>query len=366
MKQTFNRARDGQHWSAESESGQTNSSFHQNVAQFWNVVRQFEKPEWQSSNRVVLHERAFRLRQFTEGRSGTPIVILGPQAGHHTSIVDFGLPHQSLVALCANHTDRPIYAVEWKAATVDRRNETLDDLVLQTDRIVQSVGGRAHLVGLCQAGWLSTIYASLFPSKVVSLVLGGAPIDFTAGGGKIQLMVQTLPFSYYSMLVAMGSGVMRGRYILWGFKSFNPYERFVGDYLKLFNGINNPVVVERSRRFRRWYEYTQGIAGAWYKQAVYELFKRNKLVQGRLKVLRRNVDLKSIACPVALIAGQQDDITLEPQLFNMQKYVSGPVSTASVPQCGHIGLFIKRNALEEYWRPALDFVLNHTRVMGVA
>lgn len=341
-----------------------NSSFYQNVTKFWNEVKRFEEPQWQSSNRVVLHDRAFRLRQFTEGRSGPPIVILGPQAGHTTCIVDFDLPHQSLVALCMAHTSLPVYAVEWKAATLDRRNETIDDLVLQTDRIVQSVGGRAHLVGLCQAGWLSAIYASLFPGKVLSLVLGGAPIDFTAGGGKIQMLVQTLPFSYYSMLVAMGNGIMRGRYILWGFKNFNPYERYVDDYVKLFNGINDPVIVERSRRFRRWYEYTQGISGAWYKQAVYELFKKNKLVQSRLKVLRRHVELKSITCPVALIAGQQDDITLEPQLFNMQNYVSGPVLTMTVPRCGHIGLFIKESALDRYWRPALDFGLNHHERAG--
>jgi poly(3-hydroxyalkanoate) synthetase len=80
-------------------------------------------------------------------------------------------------------------------------------------------------------------------------------------------------------------------------------------------------------------------------------------VKGRLKVLRQYVDLKRISCPVVLIAGEKDDITLEPQLFNMGKHVSSDVLKMTVPNCGHIGLFIKKDALEMYWKPALESVL---------
>jgi len=332
-------------------------SMHRDLAKFWEELQRFEEPPWQSANTVVLNDKAFKLRRFTEERKGLPILILGPQAGHHTSIVDYALPGQSLVELCKVSTDRPVYAVEWKSATLDRRDETIDDLILQTDRCVEYLGGKAHLVGLCQAGWLSSIYAALYPGKVHSLVLGGAPIDFTAGGGKIQQMVQTMPYTFYSWLVQLGGGLMDGRYIVTGFKNMNPYDRYIDDYVKLYRSINDPEQLARIRRFRRWYEYTQSLAGGWYKQAVYELFKKNKLVKGRLKVLRQYVDLKRISCPVVLIAGEKDDITLEPQLFNMEKHVSSDVLKMTIPNCGHIGLFIKTDALEKYWKPALEFVL---------
>lgn len=330
---------------------------HRDLAKFWEELKRFEEPQWQSENAVVLHDKAFKLRRFTGDRKGLPVLILGPQAGHHTCIVDYALPGQSLVELCKLSTDRPVYAIEWKSATLDRRNETIDDLVVQTDRCVEHLGGKAHLVGLCQAGWLSSIYAALYPGKVHSLILGGAPIDFTAGGGKIQEMVQTLPFDFYAWLVHLGGGLMKGRYIVTGFKNMNAYDRYIGDYVKLYRSINDPEQVARFRRFRRWYEYTQSLAGGWYKQAVYELFKKNKLVKGRLKVLRQYVDLRRISCPVVLIAGENDDITLEPQLFNMEKYVSSDVLKMTVPNCGHIGLFIKTEALKEYWKPALEAVL---------
>ncbi|HMK37523.1 MAG TPA: DUF3141 domain-containing protein [Desulfomonilaceae bacterium] len=342
-------------------------SWWENLGKFWAETLRHDKPDWQSPNRVVLETSAFSLRSFTEKRHGAPLLILGPQAGHHTCIADYAIPGQSLVELCKKATDRPVYAIEWKGADLCRTGETIDDLVKQTACCVNFLGNKVHIVGLCQAGWLSSIYAALYPETVLSLILGGAPIDFTAGGGKIQDMVQNLPMAFYGSLVMMGFGVMYGRFIVTGFKNMNPYDRYIKDHLNLFNNIHDEQVVQRTRRFRRWYEHTQSISGGWYLQAVYELFKRNRLVRGRLRVLGRHVLLQNITCPVVLIAGEKDDITLEPQLFNMANHVSGKVVKMVIPGCGHIGLFMKKQALEEYWSPALDIVLGEekgdTRVM---
>lgn len=332
-------------------------SFYQSLFKFWKELLTVEKPDWQSENMVVLETEAFKLRQFTPKRSGPPLLILGPQAGHHSCITDYALPGQSLVELCKENTGCTIYAIEWKSADPSRRHETIDDLVQQVSECVNFIDDKVHIIGLCQAGWLSSIYASLYPGNVLSLILGGAPIDFTAGGGKLQEMVQNLPTTFYWSMVQMGFGVMNGKFIVTGFKNMNPNDRYVGDYLKLFTNINDPKIVERSHRFRRWYEYTQNVAGAWYLQAVYELFKRNRLIRGKLKVMGKYVSLKNITCPLALIAGANDDITLEPQLFNMADHVSGEVFKIIIPDCGHIGLFMKKQALEGYWKPALDFVL---------
>ncbi|MGB6065405.1 MAG: DUF3141 domain-containing protein, partial [Desulfomonilaceae bacterium] len=216
------------------------ASFSQSLFKYWQELLSVEKPDWQSENIVVLEAEAFKLRRFTPKRSGPPMLILGPQAGHHSCITDYALPGQSLVALCKNNTQCTIYAVEWKSADPSRSHETIDDLVKQVSDCVNFIGDKVHIIGLCQAGWLSSIYASLYPGKVLSLILGGAPIDFTAGGGKLQEMVQNLPMSFYRSMVQMGLGVMKGNFIVTGFKNMNPYDRYVGDYLKLFANINEP------------------------------------------------------------------------------------------------------------------------------
>jgi poly(3-hydroxybutyrate) depolymerase len=336
-------------------------NFFRDATRFWMGLAGLGKPGWQSYNTIVLDTDAFKLRRFSDGRNGTPILILGPQAGHHTCIVDYAVPGQSLVELCRAATNRPVYAIEWKSASISRRHETIDDLIKQTDQCVKTIGDSVHLVGLCQGGWQSTIYTALHPEKVHSLILGGAPIDFTAGGGKLQDMVQHLPLFFYDALVMGGLGVMSGHYIVAGFKNMNPYERYIKDYIEMFKSMNNPVAVKRSHHFRSWYEHTQDLAGIWYLQAVRRLFKENKLIKGSLWVLGRRVSLRQIACPVVCIAGEKDDITLEPQLFGVADRVSGKVRKMTVPDCGHIGLFIRREALQRYWKPALEFVLKEAR-----
>ncbi len=337
---------------------------YQDMLKFWSEVWHKEDPDWSSPNAAVWETGPLVLRRFSRSRQTdveddlSPILIVPPQAGHHSCIADYDAPHQSLVRTCLDSTENPVYAIEWKSATSATRNDRIDQLVEYVNGCVDRIGKGVHLIGLCQGGWLSAIYSALYPQKVESLMLGAAPIDFTAGGGKLQEMVQSIPMSLYEGLVASGNGVLWGGHILMGWKIMNFYERFCGDYVNMWLNINNSEFLERSRKFRAWYDYTQDISGAWYLQAVAELFKENKLIKQQLQVHDQLVDLNKIECPVALLAGEKDDITLMPQLFNMAGLVSTPgdeIYKAVIPACGHIGTFMGKTA-QAYWVDALRFI----------
>jgi len=328
------------------------------LARFFNTVTYRSKPEWMSANQVVYEDTAVILRRFDKDRLGESILIVPPQAGHHSSIADYG-PGCSLVQACLENTDKPVYAIEWKPSTPARSNESIDDLVKQLMVCVKKIRGRVVLAGLCQGGWLSTIYAALFEDEVAALVLAAAPIDFTAGGGKLQDLVQQLPMEYYRGLVLCGMGNMSGDLMLMGWKLMNPYDRFVGDLVNLWVNVRDERYLERTRKFQEWYEHTQDISGRWYLEAVEALFKENRLIKGRLKVLGEYVDLSRITCPLALLAGERDDITLPPQVHNLALYASTPkeqVFRAVIPQAGHISVFMGRRALQHEWPQALHFI----------
>ncbi len=335
---------------------------YQDTMKFWSEVLYRENPDWSSPNEAVWETDAFVLRRFLrqwDGKSTLPpILVAPPQAGHHSCIADYEAPHQSLVRTCLDYTENEVYSIEWKSATHARRNDDIAQLIEYLHACVERIGPSVHLIGLCQGGWLSTIYAALFPHKVESLLLGAAPVDFTAGGGKLQEMVQAVPMSVYEGLVASGGGVLWGGHMLMGWKIMNFYDRFCGDYINLWLNIRNESFLKRSRQFRTWYDYTQDISGAWYLQAVKELFKENKLIQKKLKIGKRRVDLSRVNCPVALLAGEKDDITLVPQLFNMADHIATPsheVYKTVIPACGHIGTFIGKTA-QGYWVEALRFI----------
>lgn len=336
------------------------------VARFMETATYRRTPEFITPNRIVHEDRALILRRFDVGRTGTPLLIVPPQAGHHSSIADYA-PEQSLVQTCLKETTLPVYVLEWKPSTPIRQHETIDDLVLQLRLCMHEVGEPAILVGLCQGGWLSAIYAALYPKDVRALMLAAAPIDFTAGGGKLQDVVQTVPLDFYQWLVTMGFGTMMGDLMLMGWKIMNPYERFVSDFINLWVNVRDERYLERSKQFQTWYEYTQSLSGRWYLQAVDRLFKKNMLVKGTLRVLKRTVDLGVITCPVAMLAGEKDDITLVPQLFNMScciGTVPGDIFQTVVKDAGHISVFMGRTALKDHWPPALRFTLDKAGLAG--
>lgn len=323
-----------------------------------------QRPDWISGYEVVEDDAAYRLLSFNgDGKNGqVPVLIVPPQAGHHSCIADFGSPEQSLVNTCIERTQNVVYALEWKNSI--RREETIDDLVLYLDVCVEKAGGRAHVIGLCQGGWLATIYAAIFPEKVASLLIGAAPIDFHAGESKVQEFASRIPMKGYEMMVQSGGGFLRGDVMLSGWKLTSPYERYVQDYLNLWASLSDDSKLERSKKFRTWYEYTQNISGKWYLQAVRELFKENRLIKGQLRLLHRNVDLKRISCPMAMLSGEKDDITPFEQVNALADYVSTPEKNMFkriIPKAGHIGVFM-RTSSQHHWDEALSFVIE--RVPG--
>ena len=323
-----------------------------------------EKPDWITCHEVIEEDTAYRLLGFNmdSRKEEPPVFIIPPQAGHHSCIADFGSPAQSLVQTSMRTTGNAVYAMEWKNSV--RLNETIDDLVLYLDVCVEKAGGKVHLIGLCQGGWLATIYAAIYPEKVASLLIGAAPIDFRAGKSKVHEFVDRIPMKGYELMVRSGGGFLRGDVMLSGWKLTSPYERYVEDYVNLWESIRDDNKLERARKFRTWYEYTQNISGKWYLQAVYELFKKNKLIKGSLRVLHRNVDLGKISCPVAMIAGEKDDITPFEQVYALSDYVSTPGTHTFrriIPKSGHIGVFMRTDS-QPHWAEALEFVTSRPPV----
>ncbi len=100
---------------------------------------------WYSAYHCVYEDAAIRLLQFNTGE-GTPLLIVPPQAGHHSYIADFG-QDQSLVQCAMAHTERPVFAVEWKSCTFERRHEGISELQSQLNTAVDHAGCNVTLVG---------------------------------------------------------------------------------------------------------------------------------------------------------------------------------------------------------------------------
>jgi poly(3-hydroxyalkanoate) synthetase len=315
---------------------------------FCEIYRPVAIPKWTTENSIKLELPNVILRDFSVAQDEDAILIVSPQAGHHSCIADFGRG-QSLVEAALKAGNKSVYVTEWKSATLERKNETIDDFILSMRECIKAINSKVTLIGLCQGGWQSAIYAALFPEDVNCLVLAAAPIDFLAGDSKIGKCTSLFPSSFYKSMVMMGGGLLDGKFLLTGFKMMNPIERYCGDYFDLFFNVSDDSFLERNRKFRDWYEYTQCIPGEFFLQVVEDLFIGNKLIKGELVILGKKVDLSAINHPLFLIAGEKDDITPGEQLFNIEYYVTSANIYKYTLPAGHIGIFMGRKIIENYW-----------------
>jgi len=321
------------------------------------------KPRFATANTVLLDLHTTQLREFGDGRAaGAPTLILAPYAGHSAAIADYH-DGQSLVQtlLAAGH--RRVLVTDWKSAGLDMKDYDIDNYLAELNVCIDEVGGRVNLVGLCQGGWMSAMYAARYPDRVVSLVLAGAPIDTHAGDGPLKRMVEASPPGFYEELVALGGGLMRGRVMLRGWKNMHPDEQYVNKYVRLYEHIDDPDYVSKTEAFASWYESTIDLPGRWYLQAINELFKENRLAEGRFVGLGRRLSLRDIRCPMYLLAGESDDITPKEQVFAAQQLVSTPAKDVvqTVAPGGHIGLFMGSKPLQQFWPQIAKWMLDVQR-----
>jgi len=217
--------------------------------------------------------------------------------------------------------------------------------------LVDQLGGRVDLVGLCQGGWLSLLYAARFPAKVGKLVLAAAPVDIAAAQSGLSELVDASPFGLFHELVSVGDGRIHGRQVLkfWGPETVATQE--IRQLLQTPEPIGSPAFAALAAAFRDWYAWTVDLPGTYYLEVVEKLYRRNEIATGQFVALGEQIDLAQMRTPLFLLAARDDELVAPAQLFATERLVGTPahaIRKATAP-CRHGGLFMGKNVLGEYW-----------------
>ncbi len=333
---------------------------------WWELMTDRRRPRWATRHRIVTRSPLTRLRDFTPARPAdvVPTLVLPPQAGHDSCIVDFSAEQSQMRTIRAVGLER-LYALEWVGATQATKDATIVDELAEVAAAIEHIGTPVNLVGDCQGGWLATIYAALHPENLNTLTIAGAPIDFHAGDAVIHESVEALAdvdLNFFKGLVALGDGVLKGEFLLGGFIVIKP-ENELAKQLQLLSHLHEDRHVSRYRAFEDWYKHTQDIPGPFYLWLIEHLFRDNELVKGTLEVDGRPVDLGRMSCPINLLAGTRDHITPPEQVFALADHVSTPPEDmlARSTEGGHLGLFMGTEALRDHWPVVMSAVLERSQ-----
>jgi poly(3-hydroxybutyrate) depolymerase len=325
-----------------------------------------QPPAWTTPHEIVFETPIARLRDFSPSQSGGPVptLVLPPQAGHDSCIVDYSAEQSQMGAILEAGLSRAA-SLDWIGATPETADVSIDDYLKVVDLAIEHFDGRVNLIGDCQGGWLATIYAALHPERVNTLTLAGAPVDFHCGEPVIHEVLKRLTpngdLRFYEALIAADGGVLKGKHMLSGFITIMPGDE-IARQMELLLHLNDSAYVARYQEFENWFKHTQDIPGAFYLWVVQHLFRDNELIAGRLEIGEQRVDLSRLEMPLNLLAGATDHITPPDQVFAIAEFTSTPEELVhrDVTDGGHLGLFMGHTALRGHWPRLLAKVLSHS------
>jgi pimeloyl-ACP methyl ester carboxylesterase len=244
-----------------------------------------------------------RLREFSRGSAGQqPVVVCAPYALHGALIADFATSHSLVEALQKDGVNR-IYVPDWRSASPEMRYLSIDNYLADLNVAIDEIGAPVDLVGLCQGGWLSLVYAARFPGKVRRLVLAGAPVDISTPS-ELSKMVAAFRSQLSSRWcsratassaasICLSSGTFRSASMTWK---------------PCCNGIS---AMDRTRRGGCWIVSSAGTARRWICRDLLSRSDRPGFPaepdrEGRFVALGRRIDLAEVRVPVFLLAGADD------------------------------------------------------------
>jgi poly(3-hydroxybutyrate) depolymerase len=309
------------------------------------------EPAWTTSRQTLLDLPASRVHDFVGG-AGFPIILVPPFALHGPVLADLALGNSLVERLLTDRVGR-LLLLECKSASSETRLLGIDDYLAALLVAVEELGGRAALVGLCQGGWLSLMFAARFPSKVSRILLAGSPIDLDAAASNIVSAARATPAEIIQALVESDDGLLRGRTMQTSWGVHDLEQSAVADVLQV--ETPPPDLVER---FRVWHAWTVDLPGPYYVQVVEDLFRCNKLAKGEFVGLGRTLDLAEVRAPIYLLAAQADEVTPPEQVFAARLLVGTAPAEIKVAMAtgGHLSLFMGARNLATVWRDAAHWL----------
>jgi poly(3-hydroxybutyrate) depolymerase len=316
------------------------------------------EPEWTTSHKIALELKMVRLRDFSTGNDGPPVLVCAPFALHGAAIADLA-PGHSLVAILLKTGLRRLFLTDWHSATPEMRFLGIDDYLAALNVLVDHIGHPVDLVGLSQGGWMALVYAARFPTKVRKLVLVGASVDIAAGSSALSILADKIPPVIFHELVQLGDGLVPGRKVLkfWGPESITAED--IQQLLQTEEPIGSAVFSKLEALFRAWHAWTVDLPGAFFLEVVEKLYKRNELATGDFVALGQKIDLKKIKTPLFMLAATDDELAAAQQLFVTEDLVSTAPQNLrkALAPCRHLGLFMGKRTLEDAWPNTVRWIV---------
>ena len=203
-----------------------------------------------------------------------------------------------------------LYMVDWGYPTRKDRFLTIDDHVNgYMNNIIDFIRKKHHvpkinLMGICMGGTFCVMYSALHPEKIKNLITTVTPSSFDTDKGLLHVWMKDIDMD--RMIRTFGN--IPGDLMNFGFLLLNPARLMIDKYVGFMENMDNKDFVENFVRMERWIFDSPDVPGETFRQFVEDCYKNNLLIQSKMFLGGKLVDLKKLTMPLLNFFGEYDHL----------------------------------------------------------
>ena len=253
-----------------------------------------------------------------------------------------------------------VYVIDWGYPSGVDRYLTIDDYVNgylnnAVDKIRERSGlDKITLLGVCQGGTFSVMYAALHPEKVKNLINLVGPVNFDTDKGLLHVWAKSLDVDkivdYY--------GIVPGDFLNVGFLLTDPFRLMIDKYVGLFDRIEiepndtayqfrNEETIKNFLRMEKWIFDSPDQAGETFRQFMKDCYQKNLLIKNEMMIDGKKINLKKISMPLLNVMAEFDHLVPNDASKPLNDAVSSSDKEMLVFPTGHIGIFVGSKSQKE-------------------
>jgi polyhydroxyalkanoate synthase len=318
-------------------------------------------PVAQTPSDVVATENKLRLLHYhpvAEQSHPVPLLIV-PSLINRYYLLDLVSGRSLVEYLVGRGID--VYMLDWGVPGPEDRSTTFDHYITgylrRAVQRVRSLSGQAriNLLGYSIGGTFTAIFSALYGHYVHGLVQLAAPINFH-DSGIISQWTRKERFNVDLLVDTLGN--MPAELLQASFRMLTPTLQIM-QQIALANQIGDSQAVQDLLALQTWISDGVSFPGEAYRTYVKDCYQENYLVQGKLIVGGKRVDLGQIACPLLTITAAKDWICPPESVAVLNDLVASADKNVLELPGGHVGIVVGRRAAEDLWPRLADWLIAH-------
>jgi len=150
---------------------------------------------------------------------------------------------------------------------------------------------------------------------------------------------------------------MSGDLMNFGFLLLNPARLMIDKYVGFTENIDNKAFVQDFMRMEKWIFDSPDVPGETFRQFIKDCYQKNLLIQSKMEIGGRRIDLKKITMPLLNYYGIYDHLVPPTACDQLTAAVGSKDVQDMSLKTGHIGIYVSSRCQQEFTPKIVNWLM---------